>query len=158
MEWQPTETTWLEVGRVNIRDGVALGFNPTDFFRPRTVVEPLTADPSVLREDRLGTLMLTGQALWRYGFRHGGLRPESDRCRRRSTTSATSKISIPASTGPMPRTGSWSKTSLNLAERFNPELLWYHAGNRTQFGANLTTPVSRGIVAYAEWAGGVRRI
>ena len=65
VEWQPTDTAWLELGRVNIRNGVALGFNPTDFFRPRTVIEPLTADPSVLREDRLGALMLTGQWLWR---------------------------------------------------------------------------------------------
>ena len=45
VEWQPTETVWLELGRVNIRNGVALGFNPTDFFRSRTVIEPLTADP-----------------------------------------------------------------------------------------------------------------
>ncbi len=67
VEWQPTDTAWLELGRINIRNGVALGFNPTDFFRPRTVIEPLTADPSVLREDRLGVLMLTGQWLWSFG-------------------------------------------------------------------------------------------
>jgi hypothetical protein len=67
VEWQPTDTAWLQLGRINIRNGVALGFNPTDFFRSRTVIEPLTADPSVLREDRLGVLMLTGQWLWRSG-------------------------------------------------------------------------------------------
>ena len=32
--------------------------------RSRAVVEPLTADPSILREDRLGTLMLMGQQVW----------------------------------------------------------------------------------------------
>jgi hypothetical protein len=35
-------------------------------------------------------------------------------------------------------------------------LLYYHAGNRTQVGANFTTPVSRNTVAYLEWSGGTR--
>jgi hypothetical protein len=48
------------------------------------------------------------------------------------------------------------KTSLNLAEQFNPELLYYHAGNRAQIGANLTTPIGRSTVAYLEWAAGKR--
>jgi hypothetical protein len=155
VEWQPTETVWLEFGRVNIRNGVALGFNPTDFFRPRTVIEPLTADPSVLREDRLGTLMLTGQALWHYGSVTVAYAP------RVTTPTAIYGIRTEQSFDPgLDRTNATErflvKTSLNLAERFNPELLYYHAGNRTQIGTNLTTPVSRDIVAYLEWSGGTR--
>ena len=65
--WQPSDGTWLELGRINLKSGVALGYNPTDFFKTRAVVEPLTADPSVLREDRLGTLMLLGQHIWEGG-------------------------------------------------------------------------------------------
>jgi hypothetical protein len=155
VEWQPAETIWIEVGRVNIRNGVALGFNPTDFFRPRTVIEPLTADPSVLREDRLGVLMLTGQALWRYGSVTVayapkvttptpiyGIRNEQNFDPGLDRTNAEDRVLV--------------KTSLNLAEQFNPELLYYHAGNRTQIGANLTTPIGRNTVAYLEWAGGTR--
>src|SRR5262249_56082061 len=54
-------------GRINLKSGVAIGFNPTDFFKTRAVVEPLSIDPAVLREDRLGTVMLRGQFVWRHG-------------------------------------------------------------------------------------------
>jgi hypothetical protein len=155
VEWQPTESTWFELGRVNIRNGVALGFNPTDFFRPRTVVEALTADLSVLREDRLGTLMLTGQTLWCYGSITMAYAP------RVTLPTAIYNIRDEPSFDPgLDRTnaqdGMLLKTSLNIADRFNPELLYFHSGNRTQFGTNLTTPVSREIVAYLEWSGGTR--
>jgi hypothetical protein len=155
VEWQPTETVWLELGRVNIRNGVGLGFNPTDFFRPRTVIEPLTADPSVLREDRLGTLMITSQTLWRFGSVTFAYAPKVTR------STAIYNIRDEQNFDPdLDRTNADDrfllKATLNLADRFNPELLYYHAGDRTQFGANLTTPVSRDTVAYLEWSGGWR--
>jgi hypothetical protein len=155
IEWQPTEATWLELGRVNIRNGVALGFNPTDFFRPRTVVEALTADPSVLREDRLGTLMLTGQTLWRHGSITVAYAPKV------TNPSAIYNIRDELSFDPgLDRTNAedrfLAKTSLNIAEQFNPELLYFHTGNRTEFGTNLTTQIGRDVVAYLEWAGGTR--
>jgi hypothetical protein len=155
VEFQPSETIWLELGRVNIRNGVALGFNPTDFFRPRTVIEALTADPSVLREDRLGTLMLTGQALWSHGSITVAYAPKV------TAPTAIYNILDEKSFDPgLDRTNADDhfllKTSLNLADQFNPELLYYHSGNRSQFGTNLTTPVGRDTVAYLEWSGGTR--
>jgi hypothetical protein len=155
VEWQPTESTWLELGRINIRNGVALGFNPTDFFRPRSAIEPLTADPSVLREDRLGTLMLTGQTLWRYGSITLAYAP------RVTLPTAIYTIRDEQSFDPgLDRTnaqdGFLAKTSLNVADQFNPELLYFHSGNRSQFGANLTTPIGRSIISYLEWSGGTR--
>jgi hypothetical protein len=155
VEWQPTDTAWLELGRVNIRNGVALGFNPTDFFRPRTVIEPLTADPSVLREDRLGVLMLTGQWLWSFGSITVAYAPK--------VTRPTPIYNIQTDQGFDPLLGQTNsddrvlvKASLILANAFNPELLFYHAGTRTQIGTNLTAPIGRSTVAYLEWAGGVR--
>ena len=65
--WQPWDGTYLDLGRINSKSGVALGYNPTDYFRTRAVVEPLSADPTVLREDRLGTLMVQAQHLWQNG-------------------------------------------------------------------------------------------
>ena len=65
LSWQPHDGIYLDLGRINLRSGAALGFNPTDFFKSRAVVEPLSADPSVLREDRLGTLMLETQYIVR---------------------------------------------------------------------------------------------
>jgi hypothetical protein len=155
VEYQPTSTIWIELGRVNLRNGVALGFNPTDFFRPRTVVEPLTADPSVLREDRLGTLMLTGQTLWRYGSVTVAYAPKV------TTPTAIYNIRDEQNFDPgLDRTNAtdrfFAKTNVNLSDWFNPDLLYYHAANRTQIGADLTEPIGHDIVGYVEWAGGPR--
>src|SRR5215831_8411894 len=59
--WEIFNGTYLDAGRINLKSGAALGFNPTDFFKTRAVEEPLSNDPSVLREDRLGALMVETQ-------------------------------------------------------------------------------------------------
>src|SRR6185312_4562428 len=48
MEWRPADQTYLAFGRINLKSGIALGYNPTDYFKTRTVSEPLSADPTVL--------------------------------------------------------------------------------------------------------------
>ncbi len=58
---------FIDAGRVNLRDGVSSGYNPTDFFKANAVVQTTTLDPNALREDRLGTVMLRGQRLWDWG-------------------------------------------------------------------------------------------
>src|SRR5262249_39880080 len=65
--WEILDRTYVDAGRINLKSGAALGFNPTDFFKTRAVVEPLSSDPSVLREDRLGTLMVRAQRIWAGG-------------------------------------------------------------------------------------------
>jgi hypothetical protein len=155
VQWQPDPAIWVEAGRINIRSGVALGFNPTDFFRPRSVIDPLTADPSVLREDRLGTLMVSAQSLWRYGSLLLAYAP-----RVTLPTAIYQSREEPGFDPVLDRTNAadrfLAKASLNLGETFNPEVLLYHAGTRTQVGANLTAPVGNASVAYLEWAGGMR--
>jgi hypothetical protein len=61
VSWHALPSTYLDLGRINLKSGVAAGFNPTDFFKTRTVVEPLSIDPAVLREDRLGAFMIEDQ-------------------------------------------------------------------------------------------------
>jgi hypothetical protein len=155
VQWQPSETAWLEAGRINIRNGVALGFNPTDFFRARTVIDPLTADPSVLREDRLGTLMVSAQSLWRYGSVVLAYAP-----RVTLPTAIYAPRNQPGFDPGLDRTNAQdrflAKASLNISDAFNPELLFTRAGTRTQIGANLTMPAGHDTVLYLEWAGGVR--
>jgi hypothetical protein len=154
VQWQPSPTTWIEIGRINVRNGVALGFNPTDFFRPRTVIDPLTADPSVLREDRLGTLMVSVQSLWRYGSLQLAYAP-----RVTLPTAIYTPQDEPSFDPVLDRTNAQdrflAKASLNIADAFNPELLFYHAGTLSQVGANLTAPAGHDTVLYLEWAGGV---
>ena len=55
-----TVATCIEVltGRINVRNGAALGYNPTDFFRSGALRSVVSIDPNSLRENRLGTVML----------------------------------------------------------------------------------------------------
>ncbi|MBV8537303.1 MAG: hypothetical protein JO128_17010, partial [Alphaproteobacteria bacterium] len=67
VSWEALDRTYLDAGRINLKSGVAVGFNPTDFFRTRAVVDPVSVDPTVLREDRLGTVMGLGERIWQGG-------------------------------------------------------------------------------------------
>lgn len=58
---------YLDVGRLNIRDGVALGFNPTDVFRNGALLARRTEDPARLRESRLGVVAIQFRSATKYG-------------------------------------------------------------------------------------------
>jgi hypothetical protein len=152
--WQPADGTWIDLGRVNLKSGVAVGYNPTDFFRTRAVVEPLTADPTVLREDRLGTLMLLAQRVWTGGSIAAAYAPKVTQ-----PTAIYTNIDLPSFDPMLDRTNAQQrlllKGSVTIANGFSPELLIYHAGDRTQVGTNLTIGLGQQTIGYLEWAGGV---
>lgn len=155
VSWDAADRAYLDAGRINLKSGVAVGFNPTDFFRTRAVVDPLSVDPTVLREDRLGTMMALGEKIWQGGT---------------LTVAAAPKLADPSpvynTTDLRSFNPSFDRTnaddrflikgSADLADDVSPELLVYHEANRTSFGANLTESVGQKTVAYAEWAGGNR--
>ena len=153
LSWQPSASVWLDVGRINLKSGVAVGHNPTDFFRTRSVVLPLTADPTILREDRLGTLMVQGQYLWTGGSVMAAFAP-----RVTLPTAIYRSNNLPAFDPMLDRTNAEDrfllKGSMQVAEGFSPELLFYHAGNHTQLGTNLTASIGKQTIAYLDWAGG----
>jgi hypothetical protein len=150
LTWGPAPQTYLEAGRINVRNGIAYGYNPTDFFKTRAHVAQSSADPSTLRENRLGTVMLRGQTFWDNGSLTVAYAPKL-----RSPTSLTA-------------TGDWIDPGFgqtNGADRFlvsltldvgewNPQALVYHESGRTKFGLNLSHLIGQSIVAHAEWAGG----
>ncbi len=149
--WEPAERFYLEAGRINLRNGIALGFNPTDFFKSRSAVSQASLDPSAQRENRLGTLMLRGQRIWDGGSltiayapklykptplaSASGFGPNFDH------TNAADRILV--------------AVNLDVGD-FSPQALIYHEGGRTQFGFNASHPIGQSVIAYAEWAGGVQ--
>src|SRR5262249_41885115 len=147
------DNTYVDAGRINLKSGAALGFNPTDFFKTRAVVEPLSSDPSVLREDRLGTLMLRAQRIWTGGAMTVAYAPAVS-----NMSPIYSDIDLPSIDPSFDRTNARArllvKGSVNVATDFSPELLVYHEGDRTRFGLNLTRGIGQNVVAYAEWTGG----
>jgi hypothetical protein len=154
--WHPLDRTYLDLGRINLKSGVALGYNPTDFFRTRAVVEPLSADPTVLREDRLGTFMLRGQQLLGGGSLTVAFAPKLyDRL-----SAIYTDVNLPSFNPMLDRTNARNrfllKGSLNVSDRFNPELLFYHEGNETRLGTNLAESFGQKWIGYVEWSGGRR--
>jgi len=153
--WEFASSTYLDVGRINVKTGVAAGFNPTDFFKTRAVVEPLSADPSALREDRLGTVMTLIQHDWNAGAATVAFAPGF-----RSPTPIYTATSLPSFNPMFDRTNAqdrWlAKGSMDLGSDFSPEVVYYREGDRSHYGANLTHGVGQSTVVYAEWAGGER--
>jgi hypothetical protein len=154
LSWSPLPEANVDLGRINLRSGVATGFNPTDFFKTRAVVDRLSNDPAVLRENRLGTLMLLGQGIGEKGAVNIAYAPALYR------PSAIYLGSLPSLDPMLDRTNAHDrvlvKANYDLVPGLSSEALLYHEGGATRLGANLTQPIGDAIVAYAEWSGGRR--
>jgi hypothetical protein len=149
--WEPKAQNYLEAGRINVKNGVALGFNPTDFFKTRTLVDQASLDPSVIRQNRLGTVMARGQAIWETGSASLSVAPKLESPAPISTTA-------PPSLNPsFDRTNGANRVLLTASYDvgdLNPQALVYNASGRTRFGLNLSHQIGQSVVGYVEWAGG----
>jgi hypothetical protein len=149
--WEYLPGSYLEVGRINVRNGAALGFNPTDFFRTRTLVGQASLDPSVIRQNRLGTLMVRAQTLWEWGSASVAYAPE---------VADPSPVSQSDPVGVDPHFDATNAAhrvlcTLNLELLdLSPQLLAYFELYRSKVGANVTRSIGDAVVAYAEWAAG----
>ena len=151
--WEPLDGLFLDVGRINLKSGVALGFNPTDFFKTRAVVEPLSVDPVVLREDRLGTLMLRAERVWTRGSLTAAYAPAVA-----SNSPIYNSFDLRSFDPMFDRTNAhdrWLlKGTVDVADEFSPELLAYASQGRVRLGANLAENIGKSLVTYLEWSGG----
>jgi hypothetical protein len=149
--WEALARTYLEVGRINVRAGAALGFNPTDLFRANTLVGQASLDPSVLRVNRLGTVMVRAQHLWVGGSASIVYAPKLFA----PPSLASTAIGID------PRLDATNSSHRALVEAsasvrdLSVQALAYYEPNRAKLGANLTQPIGQAVIAYAEWSGGI---
>ena len=139
--------TLIDLGRINVRNGVALGYNPTDYFRTGAVRAAVSVSPASLKENRQGSVMLRGQHLWEGGSLSMLLSPGLAR--------------QPEPEGLNPDLGATNRQHrglLTLSQKvagFTPQLLIYQEeGRPTQFGFNLTGLVTDATVAYVESSAG----
>jgi hypothetical protein len=149
LQWRLADQTYLSLGRINLKSGIALGYNPTDYFKSRSVTEPLSADPTVLREDRLGTVMLRLQHIGRRGSFTLAFAPRLQR-----PGPIYSNTELPSFDPMLRRTNSDNrlllKGTLDLSRELSPEVLIYHDGEGTQVGLNLSMSLGESAVAYLE--------
>jgi hypothetical protein len=148
VSWSRTDHQIFDVGRVNIRNGAAVGFNPTDWFKANALRAIVNPDPAVLRENRQGTVVLQGQQVWDNAALSGAFSPRLAR----SPDSATFALN-PGATNPENRyllAGSY-----RLGDKLNPQLLVYGGADISpQLGLNLSTLVGDSTVVYGEFAVG----
>lgn len=148
LSWARTDDQILDLGRVNIRNGAAMGFNPTDWFKAnalRAIVDP---DPAVLRENRQGTVVLQGQQLWDRASLTAAFSPKLGR----SADPATFALNAGATN---PSNRYLIAGSYKVSEQFNPQLLAYGgADTPVQVGLNLSALVGDATVVYGEIAAG----
>jgi hypothetical protein len=150
---EPAARRYVDVGRVNVKSGIALGYNPTDYFKTRAVVEPLSLDPTVLRENRLGTVMVRAQQLWQQGSLTAAFAPALS-----APVPIYNNLELPSFNPMLGLTNAETrlllKGSVNVASNFSPEFLLFRGGGETRIGFNIAENVSPQIVTYLEWSGG----
>jgi hypothetical protein len=144
--------SYLDIGRVQWRSGVASGFNPSDFLKRGAVLDLGTQNPQALRENRLGTVMLRQQWLGHFGSLQLAYIPQ---------------LSSRPPTAPdaNPRSPAWERTNGQDAAllRFAPKtgetwtaegLLYARAGEPVRTAVNLTGAIGETWILHGEWAGG----
>ncbi|MBK1612245.1 hypothetical protein CKO44_02045 [Rubrivivax gelatinosus] len=136
----------LEFGRINLREGPGYGYNPSDFFRDQALRTITTVNPFTLRENRLGSVMLRGQHLWRDVTVEAAFSPKLE--------DEASSHRFSADLG---STNNRDRGQLVLGTRFSDSwsARWLvHAGDgeSTRLGANTTALLSQAMVGHAEWS------
>ena len=148
LSWQAEPGRIVDLGRINARNGVAFGYNPTDYFRAGALRSVVSLDPASLRENRLGSAMLRGQALWNGGSLSALYSP-------RLADQSSDSVFSPDLGATNQRTRWQLGLSEKLSAALSPQwLLSGGAGQSPQLGLNLTALANDATVAYFEWSGG----
>jgi hypothetical protein len=148
LSWARSDDQIIDLGRVNVRHGVATGFNPTDWFKEGALRSIVSPDPFLLRENRQGTVVLQGQQLWNNGTITAAFSPKLGS----ASNSATFTLDAGATN---PRSRWLLAGSYKFSDRLNPELLLYGGVDTpTQIGLNLSTLISDAAVVFGEFSAG----
>ena len=148
LSWQAQPDRIADLGRINARNGVAMGYNPTDYFRAGALRSVVSLDPGSLRENRLGSAMLRGQSLWNGGSLTALYSPK--------LADQRSDAVFSPDLGATNQRARWQVAlSEKLSDALSPQwLLSGGAGQSPQLGLNLTALPNDATVAYFEWSGG----
>lgn len=148
VSWQAADNQLVDAGWVNLHNGVAAGYNPTDYFRAGAVRSVSSVDLASLRENRLGNAMLRGQQLWDGGSLSALFSPR--------LTGQASASSLATRPGTANQENRWLVAlSQKVSDRVDPQWLIYGQEHQpAQLGLNLTSVINDATVLYAEWSGG----
>lgn len=151
LAWRVQPDLLLDMGRINVRHGQLLGYNPADFLRRFAVRSLISPDPEVLRHNRLGTVMLRGQYFVEQGAASLLYAPRLAQQRRAATLAPD-----------WAATNDRQRLLASVARRWSPVwdsdvLLYWQEDERVQLASNHSVLASHASVLRFEWSGGGRR-
>ena len=151
LSWAYSDHQNFELGRVNVRNGAAMGFNPTDWFKENALRSVVSPDPAVLRENRQGTVVLQGQQLWGSGALTATFSPK--------LADAPDPGAFALDFGATNPRNRWLLAgSYKFSDAMNPQLLLYGGTDTpTQLGLNLSALASEAAVVFGEFSVGKGR-
>lgn len=143
--------TVIDFGRINLRNGPAYGYNPTDFFRDGSLRVITSADPFALRQNRIGSVMLRAQQLWGGGSLSVAFSPKL------ADAPSTERWDLDLGS-----TNNRDRAAITLGTQFSQSLnsqilLYQENGLSPTLGANMTALLSDAAVAHLEWTRGTER-
>ncbi len=146
--WRLDDGLLLDAGRINARQGLGTGYNPSDFLRAGALRSQVSVEPASLKTNRLGTAMLRVQRLWDGGALTALLAPK--------LAASPSQRGLSADLGATNDRSRWMLTwSQRWSENLQPQCSLFGAdGQEPQLGFNLSSLAGQAGVVYLEWAGG----
>lgn len=146
---------YVDAGRINVRNGVGSGYNPTDFFKRDAVNRALaTLDPGALRENRMGTVMLRAQVIGDAGAVTVGLAPRVADERAPGDPGSDTSLALDRTNS---RRAAYIKWSPQWSQRVSLDVLAFQRERESaQLGLNLSLLASDAVVLNAEWTGARR--
>lgn len=152
LSWQRTPNTLIDVGRINAYQGVANGYNPTDFFKEGALRSVISVDPASLKKNRLGSVMLRAQQLWDDGALTAIISPKLGTQVEAHTNHHSFSPDLGAS-------NAQTRLLLTLSQKISSSLtpqwhLYAKQHQAPQLGMSLSALPADNIVAYLDYAGG----
>jgi hypothetical protein len=138
----------VDVGRINIREGAGLAYNPTDYLKAGAVRALISIDPNTLRDERMGTLMGRVQVLWSSGSLTTLFAPR--------VGAEPNDSTFNPDFGATNAKNRWLIIlSQRVAREFQPQLSLTGTEHESpRAGLNLTYLLNSATVGYVEWSGG----
>lgn len=150
-----TSPLFIDAGRINIREGVGSGYNPTDYFKTDAVLSSTSFDPGALREDRLGVAAAQAQQIAPWGAWSFTVAPR--------LAAPVSHASLEARHAPFylgfDRTNGYAaalaKLSPQISQAVSADFLAFaQAGHAVQLGLDVSALLSNDLVGNIELSAG----
>ena len=153
LHWQAGPSS-VQLGRINIRNGSAFGYNPVDFFRLQSADERTNLDPTEARQNRLGVVGFQYSHIWATGAASLTFAPEIVDGPDHLHDEPIYGLNI-SSTNPTDRV--LFAITQEITEGFSPEAYVYWDDGDVSYGLSGSLSFGDRWIVYGEWSGGQKR-